>query len=110
MSQMTTESSIEGSDAAHTHCLTLSMQKNQRYALKLQHHQQERQIDLECEKMQYENANVQTIHMRLMENKQMEIQLEEARACAATEAAKAKQQDIELLHLQPKMKGMDPNM
>ena len=60
--------------------------------------------------MQYENdTNAQVIHVWVMENKEVEIHLKEAKAHTATEAMRAKQVEVKVLQLSLMMKGIMPD-
>ena len=108
VSQMTTKSS-SSADNIHACCLVLSMQKNHCLSLQIQHTENEHQLQLQHDRMQYETTNAQVIHDQVIVNKQVKIQLEEAKACAAAEVVCMKQQEVEMLCLQLMLKGINPS-
>ena len=108
MSQLTGESA-PGSDGIGSHHLAISMEKNHCLAMKIKHIDDERNLQFQQDKMQYENSNAQVIHVRVMENKEAEIRLEEAKADAAIKVMKAKQVEVEVLRLSLMMKGIMPD-
>ena len=77
--------------------------------MKIKQIDNEQNLQFQWDKMQYENMNAQAIHDWVMENKEVEIHLEDARACAATEAMKAKQVEAEVLGLSLMIKGIMPD-